>query len=70
MKEWSADFINDPNDDYNLYIEILYGDTEVAVIKPANNGPYIKWFSSPEDYIVPVEWLLGLLKQAQQRIAL
>ena len=36
MKEkgvWSADFGNDPYDDYNLIVEILYNEKDVAIIR-------------------------------------
>ncbi len=60
--------MNDPNDDYNLNIEIFCDDIEVAIIKPSPVGPYLKWYASPKDFAVPVSWLLELLKTAQQRI--
>lgn len=36
MKEkgvWSADFGNDLYDDYNLIVEILYNEKDVAIIR-------------------------------------
>jgi len=66
MKEWRADWTNDPNDDYNLILEILYDDEDVAVIKQGKQGLILKWYASQKALTLPVDWFLGLLKDAQK----
>lgn len=68
MSGWTADFVNDPFDDYNLIVEILFNDEDVAVIKQGNNGLEMKWYASDKDLTIPVEWLNGLLNEAKERL--
>jgi hypothetical protein len=68
MKQWSADFANDPFDDYNSIVEILYGDEEIAVIKQGKQGLEIKWYPNKDEVIIPFDWLLGLLIEIKKRM--
>jgi hypothetical protein len=68
MKQWTADFCNDPYDDYNLIIEILCGDEEIAVIKQGQQRLEMKWYPNKEELIIPVEWLSELLLEAKKRM--
>jgi hypothetical protein len=68
MNEWAADFTNDPFNDYNLIIEILYNNEDVAVIKQGDRGMEMKWYASDKDITIPVEWLNDLLNEAKRRI--
>lgn len=40
MERWSADFVNNPNEDYNLMVEILYDEEEIAVVKKRRERPF------------------------------
>ena len=68
MSGWTADFANDPFDDYNLVAEILYDEEDVAVIKQGKDGLEMKWYPTDKDIIIPVEWLNGLLNEAKERL--
>lgn len=68
MSGWTADFANDPFDDYNLIVELLFNDEDVAVIKQSNDGLEMKWYASDKDLTIPVEWLNGLLREAKERL--
>jgi len=68
MINWTADFTNDPNDDYNLIVEILYNKEEVAVIKQGEQGLEMKCYPNQSDLIIPVDWLLGLIQEYKKRI--
>jgi len=70
MKQWSADFTNDPFNDYELMIEILYNDKEIAVIKQVNKEWIINWYSNEKDILIPFEWLYSLLTEANDRLKL
>ena len=69
MNNWSADFGNDPYDDYNLIVEILCDNEEIAVIKQGQNGLNLIWYPNEEEISMPVDWLLGLLEETQKRMA-
>ena len=70
MRQWAADFANDPYDDYNLIVEILCDDKEVAVIKQMQQGLEMKWHPSKEELRIPVDWLLGLFLEAKERMSI
>lgn len=69
MQKWSADFVNDPFDDYNLIVEVLCDDTDIAVIRKTSEGIAIKWYPRASGLEVPVDWLIGLLSTAKERLA-
>jgi len=68
MSRWTADWTNDPDDDYNLTLEILCDDEHVAVIKRSHESLVLKWYSGPKGLIMPVDWLSGLLLSAKEGI--
>jgi len=68
MKQWIADFANDPHDDYNLIVEILYDEEEIAVIKQGQQGLEMKWYPNQEELTVPVDWLSELFLETKRRI--
>ena len=70
MSKWTADFTNDPFNDYEIVIEILYNDEEVAVIKQGDDGLEMKWYAAEDDIVVPVEWLSNLLNQAKEKLVI
>lgn len=64
---WSAEIVNDPNNDYELVIDIYYNEScHCAQIKRVKEGTIIKWFSSEEDLEMPLEWLQNLISEAKK----
>jgi hypothetical protein len=68
MRQWSAVFVNDPYDDYNLIVEILCDDEIVAIIRNVNEEIILQWYSKEDKLEVPVDWLLGLLTEAKRTL--
>jgi len=70
MNRWSAVWTNNPYDDFNLVLEILYfhDDNHVAVIKQSQEGLILKWYINPNGSTIPVDWLSGLLLSAKEGI--
>lgn len=68
MGKWTADFTNDPFNDYNLITEILLDGEEVAVIKSKESNLRIIWYSSEKEMEIPFDWLLGLMLEAKKRM--
>ena len=60
MEDWTAYYSNNPDDDYNLIVEILFKDEDIAMISNGIDGLELKWYASNADVKVPVEWLLSL----------
>lgn len=69
MKNWTADFTNNPFDDYNLIVEILCDDEEIAVIRQTSNGLELKWYPNDAELFVPLDWLSELLIEAKKRLS-
>ncbi|WP_196595097.1 hypothetical protein [Pectinatus frisingensis] len=68
MKGWTADFTNDALNDFELAVEILYNDEDVAVIRKGENGLEIKWYANQNQLIVPLDWLAELLAEAKKQM--
>lgn len=68
MSAWSVDYVNNPYDDYNLVIEVLHNDEDVAFISQGNNGLEIKWYPTEKELIVPIDWLVDVFSEAKQRL--
>ncbi len=68
MSKWTADFANDPKNDYALIVEILHNGEDVAVIKNGKYGLELIWFAHGNDLIIPLDWLLGLINEASKRL--
>ncbi|MCL2373101.1 MAG: hypothetical protein FWC78_06830 [Defluviitaleaceae bacterium] len=68
MKQWTATWGNDPDDDYNLVLEIICNDKEVAVIKQCVQGLILKWYISPKGLAIPANWLVRLLLDSKKEI--
>jgi hypothetical protein len=68
MSQWTADFTNDPNNDYALIIEILCNREDVGVIKPGKHGLELIIFNHDQDIAIPFDWLLGLMNEAKTKL--
>ncbi len=69
MEEWTAYYVNNPDDDYNLVLEILHNDNDVALVYQVENGLKLKYYANENDLVIPVDWLLGLLSDAAKRLS-
>ncbi len=65
MSQWAADFTNDPNNNYELMVEILYNGEDVGVIKRGKYGIELIWFDHQNNLTVPFDWLFKLMSEAQ-----
>jgi hypothetical protein len=68
LKNWSADFCNDPHDDYNLVVEVLRDNEDMAIIKKIDGKLEMQWYPCEHKIAVPVDWLLALLGEATKRL--
>ena len=69
MDKWTADFGNDPYDDYNLIVIIYYNEKDVAIIKKIDKQLVLQWYVKDSKLEVPVDWLFGLLEEAKARLS-
>lgn len=68
MEKWTANFINDPHNDYNLIIEVNYDGNDVAIIKMEQHGLELHLYAHNKDLKIPADWLLKLLLQANKSL--
>ena len=61
---WTAEITNNPDRDYDLYIELLEGDEYKARIQRSNDGDLELIFYGGERLSIPVVWLLDVFKRA------
>jgi len=67
--DWTADFVSTPDCDYD-FVDIFYKGKEVATIKKDSKQQIIISWRKPEnDYNIPLDWFLGLLKDAQEKLS-
>ncbi|AIF51667.1 hypothetical protein [Pelosinus sp. UFO1] len=67
MKGWSADFVNDPNNDFDIVVDISYEDTIVAIIRQGKDGLEIHWYNN-ENLVIPVDWFVKLLVDVKDNL--
>jgi hypothetical protein len=69
MQNWTADITNDPNNDFDLVIEIMYGNTDCGRIQRNQSKELeIIWYRNETDMIIPADWLISLLESAKNDI--
>lgn len=68
MTNWRADVANDPHDDYNLVVEISYGDTHRASIVKRDGELVVRWYADESDVEIPADWLCEVLSKAKREL--
>ena len=68
MRQWTADFVNDSDDDNNTVVEVLCGEEYVALIKHGEHESEFIWQPNKEELRIPLAWLSGLLLEADERV--
>ena len=65
MEEWTTTFVNDPDDDYRLTLELEYDDEVVAVIKKVDGKAILTTYKEID---IPSEWLEEQMERARTEI--
>ena len=68
MSKWNYVFVNDPDDNFNIVIDIEFDNKYCATIKKVDEELVLCWYSSPKDHLIPVNWLHKILDEAQQKL--
>lgn len=59
---WRADYVNNPEDDFNLIMEIFCDEMEVGRIYNDKCGnPMITIYAHDASLFVPCDWLISLV---------
>lgn len=68
MEEWDSEITNNPNDDFNLYIEIIERDNYVGRIYRDRDNMLKLQLYSDKSINIPCEWLSALIESARKDI--
>ena len=67
--DWTADITNDPRYDYDLCIEVSQQGGHRMTIRRAPSGQLvIEMYPISDMTEVPAEWLMGILRRAEQEL--
>lgn len=69
LEGWNANYVNDSNDDFNVLLEILHNDDDVAFVYQSDSGLKLKYYANENDTVIPVSWLLELLSDAVKKLS-
>jgi hypothetical protein len=70
MAEWTAEITNDPDHDYDLYIELLEGDEYRGRIFRTTSGELALGLYEGHSAIeIPLDWLLKVAEGAKRDLA-
>lgn len=62
MQKLVADYVNDPENNFDLMVEILSEDKEIAMIRKVEGEYRLVVFKSSEDIEIPLSWLNDVIK--------
>jgi hypothetical protein len=69
MSQWVAEITNNPDKDYELYVELLEDDEHRARIELSSPEQLIlRVYNTEKDVSLPVDWLMQVITMAKQEM--
>ena len=69
MSQWVAEITNNPDKDYELYVELLEDDEYRARIEIASPEQLVlRVYNTEQDVSLPVDWLVQVIAMAKKEI--
>ena len=69
MSQWAAEITNNPDKDYELYVELLEDDEHRARIELSSPEQLIlRVYNSEKDVSLPADWLMQVITVAKQEM--
>jgi hypothetical protein len=69
MSQWAAEITNNPDTDYELYVELLEDDTYRARIEISPQEKLVlRVYSTEQDVSLPVDWLMQVIVMAKKEL--
>jgi hypothetical protein len=69
MSQWVAEITNNPEKNYELYVELLEDDEYRARIEMADAASLVlRVYNTDTDVVLPVDWLVHILDLAKKEI--
>jgi hypothetical protein len=69
MSQWAAEITNNPDKDYELYIELLEDDEYRARLEISPQEQLVlRVYSTEQDVSLPVDWLMQVIVTAKKEL--
>jgi hypothetical protein len=69
MSQWAAEITNNPDKDYELYVELLEDDEYRARIEISSQQQLVlRVYSTEQDVSLPVDWLMQVVVMAKKEL--
>ena len=69
MSQWAAEITNNPDKDYELYVELLEDDEHRARTELSSPEQLIlRVYNTEKDVFLPVDWLMQAITMAKQEM--
>ena len=69
MGQWAAEITNNPDKDYELYVELLEDDEYRARIEISSPEQLVlRVYNTEQDVFLPVDWLVQVIAMAKKEI--
>ena len=69
MSQWAAEITNNPDKDYELYVELLENDEYRARIEIASQEQLVlRVYNTEQDVSLPVDWLVQVIVMAKKEL--
>jgi hypothetical protein len=69
MGQWAAEITNNPDKDYELYIELLEDDEYRARIEISSQEQLVlRVYNTEHDVSLPVDWLVQVIVMAKKEL--
>jgi hypothetical protein len=68
LSKWNAIFVNDPDNDYNLIIELECDEDNVGYIKRIGSRLDVVFYPSKNKVEIPLEWLANVIDKAKKEL--
>jgi len=69
MSQWAAEITNNPDKDYELYVELLEDDeyrARIEISSPAQLASRV--YNTEQDVSLPVDWLVQVIAMAKKAL--
>lgn len=69
MSQWAAEITNNPDKDYELYVELLEDDEYRARIELSTQEQLVlRVYNTEHDVSLPVDWLVQVIVMAKKEL--
>ena len=69
MNQWAAEITNNPDKDYELYVELLEDDEYRARIEKSSQEQLVlRVYNTEHDVSLPVDWLVQVIVMAKREL--